>query len=81
MTTRRRLVDARPLVPNGQGVSLREACARTGISYGYGRRLVAAGRFPIPALPRLGRRGRHRYSTVDIDRYLNTASLEDVLHA
>lgn len=61
-----------------QGISLRACCARIGLSYGYGRQLVADGKFPVPEIQRLSRRSWHRYSTVEIEHYLRTSSLAGV---
>ena len=64
-----------------RAVNLAECCRRIGVSLATGERLVAEGRFPIPALPRLGQEGskrpRRTYSTHDIDRYLREASTDD----
>lgn len=65
-----------------RGVDLAECCRRLGISRRTGERLVAEGRFPIPALPALGqegsRRPRRTYSTYEIELYLREASVDDV---
>jgi len=60
-----------------EAVGLREACRRIGISYGYGRRLSMEGRFPIPSLPRLSKRGHFRFSPIIIREYLADASMHD----
>ena len=68
------------LVQGGEAkavVGLRETARRIGISYGYATRLTMVGRFPIPHLPRLGRLGHFRFSTIAIDRYLAEASTQD----
>lgn len=57
-------------------VGLKVAAARLGMSYRDARRKVAEGRFPIPELPRQGRNW-HKYSEVEIDRYLGSASTAD----
>lgn len=57
-------------------VRLREAARRVGLSYRTARRKVAEGTFPVPALPRTGN-DWWRFSTKDIDRYLNTAATAD----
>lgn len=54
-------------------VYLPDACRRLGLSVRSAERLLAEGRFPVPALPQLGVR-RHRFSSADLDRYLLTAS-------
>lgn len=64
-----------------KAVSLRIAAERCGMSYGNARRKVAEGTFPVPALPRVGPRDWHRYSEVDIDRYLANASTDDARKA
>lgn len=69
------VVFTRPTPPD-HAVSLRETCARVGLSYSHGRRLVADGTFPVPELPRLSATARHRYSTAVIERYLAQASYE-----
>lgn len=65
-----------------RAVDLAECCRRIGISRRTGERLVAEGRFPIPALPALGqegsRRPRRTYSTYEIELYLREASVESV---
>jgi len=58
-------------------VGLRETCRRIGLSYGYGQRLTMVGTFPVPHLPRIGRLGHFRFSTVEINRYLADASTQD----
>lgn len=58
-----------------RGVDLAECCRRLGISRRSGERLVAEGRFPIPELPRIGK--RRTYSTYEIDLYLREASVRD----
>jgi hypothetical protein len=58
-------------------VSFAVCCARIGISVRTGKRRLAEVTFPIPELPRLTLRGPHKYSSVEIDRYLNEASLAD----
>lgn len=55
-----------------KAVSFRVCCARIGIAPRTGERLLAEGRFPIPELPRLTR--THRYSELDIQRYLDRAA-------
>lgn len=68
-----------------RAVDFSECCRRIGISRRTGERLAAEGRFPVPALPRLGqegsRRPRRTYSTFEIERYLREASSEDALTA
>jgi len=59
-----------------RAVSLREAAERCGMSYRTARRRVAEGTFPVPELPRRGREW-HRYSELDIDRYLASAATAD----
>lgn len=59
-----------------KAIGLRECCARIDVSYRTGKRLMAEGRFPVPELPRLGR--RHRFSEVLVNRYLAEASVADV---
>lgn len=61
-----------------EGVSLRRCCERIGISVRTGERLIAEGKFPIPELPRLTPRAHHRFSTADIDLYLERAATSDV---
>ncbi len=58
-------------------VSLLVCCGRIGISVRTGKRRLADGMFPVPSLPRLTARGHHKFSTVEIDRYLSEASLAD----
>lgn len=58
------------------GVGLPEAARRLGMSYSTARKKVMVGTFPIPELPRTGREW-HRYSEVEIDRYLDSASTAD----
>jgi hypothetical protein len=66
--------------PRSSAVTLRVCCDRIGLSYRTAERRLAEGTFPIPALPRLRRqRGvKHLFSSVDIDRYLDSASTADV---
>lgn len=59
-----------------KAVSLREACARLGMSVSTGRKRATEGTFPVPLLPRHGREW-HKVSEVDIDRYLTSASTDD----
>lgn len=59
-------------------VSFAVCCARIGISARTGKRRLAEGTFPVPSLPRLTARSHHKFSTVEIDRYLTEASLADV---
>ena len=61
-------------VAEPHAVYLPEACRRLGLSRRSATRMLADGRFPIPALPQLGVR-RYRFSSVDLDRYLQTASV------
>jgi predicted DNA-binding transcriptional regulator AlpA len=67
-------------VKESRAVDLRVACDRLGMSVRTGERRLAEGTFPIPELPRHRRaRGvKHRFSSVDIERYLRQASTEDV---
>lgn len=67
---------AKTALPKPRAVSLREACSRLGMSYATGRRKIAEGTFPVPALPRHGREW-HRFSDLEIDRYLADASTAD----
>lgn len=60
-----------------RAVGLPEAARRLGYSYTWARHLMAEGTFPVPALPRVGKRGWHRFSTRDIDRYLESAATQD----
>lgn len=55
-------------------VGLRAAARRIGISYGYARRLTMEGRFPVPHLPRFGKRGHFRFSPYELEDYLRSAS-------
>lgn len=57
-------------------ISLRDASARLGFSVKTGRRRIAEGTFPVPALPRHGK-SWWKFSTADIDRYLNSAATDD----
>lgn len=57
-----------------RAVGLKVACELLGISVRTGERLLADGRFPIPELPRVT--WRHRFSSADIDRYLEEAATE-----
>lgn len=57
-------------------LSFAETCARIGTSRRTGERWLHDGTFPVPALPRLGR--RHRFAIVEIERYLANASTQDV---
>lgn len=61
-----------------KAVSFRVCCDLVGLSYRSGERLMAEGRFPVPELPRLNPRGHHRFSTSDIDDYLERAATVDV---
>lgn len=56
-----------------RAVGLPEAAKRLGVSYSHARHLIAEGTFPVPALPRQGR-AWHRFSEIDINRYLADAS-------
>jgi hypothetical protein len=60
-----------------QAVSLVVCCERIGISARTGKRRLAEGTFPVPSLPRLTARSHHKFSTVEIERYLTEASLAD----
>ncbi len=60
-----------------RALSLEETCERIGVSLRTGVRLLSDGRFPVPSLPRHGSRSWHRFSTFEIERYLQTASLQD----
>jgi predicted DNA-binding transcriptional regulator AlpA len=62
--------------PGGRVVGLVECCALLGISRRTANRLLAQGTFPIPEMPRIT--NRHRFSTLDIDWYINHASTDDV---
>ena len=64
-------------VERDTAVSLREACRRIGISYSYGLKLAMVGKFPLPSLPRLSKRGHFRFSPSVIDAYLSEASTRD----
>lgn len=64
-----------------EAVGLREACRRLNRSYRTGQRMLAAGTFPIPELPRPPRgpgSRKHLFSTVDIELFLTGASVADV---
>lgn len=89
MTARRRLSRvavlparaARPLAAPLRALTLREACERLAISVRTAERMLALGRFPIPALPHLslGRQKQHRrFSSADVDEYLTRASTTDL---
>ena len=51
-------------------VQLAEACRRLGISQRYGEKLIGEGTFPVPELPRLPGKSRHRFSAQTIAEYL-----------
>lgn len=77
----RRATLTRPTPPTlssePRALTLDDVCQRLGFSSRTGRKLVAEGRFPIPALPMVGLR-RHRYSSVHVDDYLRRVHpLED----
>ena len=80
MTARRRQVlhgefgVSHRLLQGDEAVSLREAARRIGVSYGYARKLVMVGKFPIPHLPRLGPLGHFRFSPSVLNDYLHEAS-------
>jgi hypothetical protein len=86
MTRYRRVqaIDGRSFDPQqvraAKAVSLAITCDRLGISKRTGERLLRDGRFPIPELPRLlkAKGSPHRFSTLDIDQYLMTASTAHV---
>jgi len=67
--SRKALTRSLPTLSEPHAVLLPEACRRLGFSLKSGYRLVAEGRFPVPALPSCGIR-RLRYSSVHIDEYL-----------
>lgn len=56
----------------GHTLSLDEVCAVLGISRTTAKRLLRAGAFPIPALPRIGQ-SHYRFAAVRVDRYLSRA--------
>lgn len=63
-----------------RALGFEECCDRLGISLATGKRLVARGRFPIPAMPPLPEgSARRTYSTLDIEAYLREAAVSDVL--
>lgn len=68
-------LERRDLEP--RALSLRETCARLGISVRTGEGLLAQGRFPVPALPRIGR-SNWKFSSIEIDDYLRLASTRSV---
>jgi hypothetical protein len=59
-------------------VGLRQCCELIGLPVRTGERRIATGRFPVPELPRaVNKRGsKHRFSTADINRYLDRAATE-----
>jgi hypothetical protein len=59
-------------------VGFKQCCELIGLSVRTGERLIATGRFPVPELPRaVNKRGsKHRFSTADINRYLDRAATE-----
>lgn len=59
-------------------VSLKEAARRLGMSYSTAKKKAMDGKFPIPALPRRKDTEHWRFSEVEIDRYLGSASTQDV---
>lgn len=59
-----------------RAISLKDAAARLGMSYGTARNRMAAGTFPIPHLPRIGR-SWIKFSERDLDRYLDSAATDD----
>lgn len=63
-----------------KAVGLKVAAARLGLSYSHARHKVIDGTFPIPALPRRGQEW-WKFSTKDIDRYLDGASTADARKA
>jgi hypothetical protein len=60
-----------------RAIGLQECCERLGISYRTGKRRLAAGSFPIPALPRRAPREHHKFSTLEVDLYFAEASVAD----
>lgn len=58
-------------------VGLRACCERLGISVCTGRRRLAAGTFPIPSLPRKAAGEHVKFSSSEIDRYFDEASVAD----
>ena len=63
---------------SARALRLAEVAERLAISTRAIRRQVARGTFPIPELPSLDR--IHRWSSVDVDRYLETAATNPRLH-
>jgi len=60
-----------------RAMSLRACCERLEISYRTGKRRIAAGTFPIPSLPRRARGEHLKFSTAEVDRYFEEASVAD----
>ena len=80
MRRQKRRHDATPAtqVVGGRAVDLRTCCDLIGLSVRTGERRLAEGRFQIPHLPRAARRGSpYRFSTYDIEWYLQNASTHD----
>jgi excisionase family DNA binding protein len=57
------------VVTFGHTLNLGDACKALGISRRTAARMLAAGTFPVPELPRV-QRGRYRFSAIHVDRYL-----------
>lgn len=71
---------SQPLVYGGYAVRFPECCRRIGMSVRKGEHLRRMKRFPIPSLERIGTE-HLRYSSVEIDLYLNRSSIAAVLPA
>jgi hypothetical protein len=56
-------------------VGFERCCELIGVSRRTGERMLAAGFFPIPELPRVTR--THRFSMANISSYLDTAAIDD----
>lgn len=61
-----------------QAVGLPEACRALDISHRHGQRLIAEGKFPVPALPRVSPTAHYKFSLHDLASYLSEASTADV---
>jgi len=63
---------------SGRAVDLVTCCGLIGWSVRTAERALAEGTFPVPYLPRRCRRGSpYRFSSYDIDHYLQHASTDD----
>lgn len=63
---------------HGHVLTLDQVCTVLGLSRSTAKRLIAAGQFPVPALPRTFH-AKWRFSAVRVDRYLARAEAGVVL--